>query len=67
MLKTTKTELAKKLGISRQSFYYKPKQPPFDKEDKNKIVPLDIRNNKLYIEFTPKKSVIRTRPHYSIW
>lgn len=37
-LKTTKTELAKKLGVSRQSLYYKPKKPPLDLEDKNKIV-----------------------------
>ncbi len=37
-LKTTKTELAKKLSISRQSLYYKPKKPPLDEEDKNKIV-----------------------------
>lgn len=37
-LKTTKTALAKKLGVSRQSLYYKPKKPPLDEEDKNKIV-----------------------------
>lgn len=37
-LKITKTELAKKLGVSRASLYYKPKKPPFDEEDKNKIV-----------------------------
>lgn len=37
-LKTTKTELAKKLGVCRQSLYYKPKKPPLDEEDKNKIV-----------------------------
>jgi hypothetical protein len=37
-LKTTKTELARKLGVSRQSLYYKPKKPPIDEEDKNKIV-----------------------------
>jgi len=37
-LKTTKTAIAKKLGISRQSLYYKPKKPPLDKEDKAKIV-----------------------------
>src|SRR3989338_3390262 len=37
-LRTTKTELAKKLGVSRQSLYYKPKKPPLDEEDKNKIV-----------------------------
>jgi len=38
MLKTTKTELAKKLSISRQNLYYKSKKPPLDEEDKNKIV-----------------------------
>lgn len=37
-LKTTKTELARKLGVSRQSLYYKPKKPPLDEEDKAKIV-----------------------------
>ena len=37
-LKTTKTALAKKLGISRASLYYKPKKPPLDENDKNKIV-----------------------------
>jgi putative transposase len=37
-LKTTKTALAKKLGVSRSSLYYKPKKPPLDEEDKNRIV-----------------------------
>jgi len=37
-MKTTKTELAKKLGIARSSLYYKPKKPPLDEEDKNKIL-----------------------------
>lgn len=37
-LKTTKTALAKKLGVSRGSLYYKPKKPPLDEQDKNKIV-----------------------------
>ena len=37
-LKTTKTELARKLGVSRQSLYYKPKKPPQDSEDKEKII-----------------------------
>jgi transposase InsO family protein len=37
-LKTTKTELAKKLGISRSSLYYKPRKPPLDEENKNKII-----------------------------
>ena len=37
-LTTTKTELAKKLGVSRQSLYYKPKKPPLDLEDKSRIV-----------------------------
>lgn len=37
-LKTTKTELAKKLGVSRASLYYKPKKPPLDEADKQKIV-----------------------------
>jgi putative transposase len=36
--KTTKVALAKKLGISRSSLYYKPKKPPSDEEDKKKIV-----------------------------
>ena len=37
-LNTTKTALARKLGVSRGSLYYKPKKPPLDLEDKNKIV-----------------------------
>lgn len=37
-LKTTKTALAKKLGVSRQSLYYQPKKPPQDNEDKEKIM-----------------------------
>lgn len=37
-LRTTKTELAKKLGVSRSSLYYKPKKPLLDLDDKNKIV-----------------------------
>ncbi|MBU1449209.1 IS3 family transposase [Patescibacteria group bacterium] len=36
--KGTKVALAKKLGISRSSLYYKPKKPPADEEDKTKIV-----------------------------
>lgn len=38
MLKTTRTELAKKLCIARSSLYYKPKKPLSDEEDKNKIM-----------------------------
>jgi len=37
-LNATKTALAKKLGVSRGSLYYKPKKPPLDVEDKNKIM-----------------------------
>lgn len=37
-LKTTKTALARKLGVSRASLYYKPKKPPLDETDKNKIL-----------------------------
>lgn len=36
--KGTKVALAKKLGISRSSLYYKPKKPPADTEDKEKIL-----------------------------
>jgi putative transposase len=36
--KGTKTALAKKLGVSRSSLYYRPKKPPEDEEDKAKIV-----------------------------
>lgn len=34
----TKTALAKEIGISRASLYYKPKKPVSDEELKNKIV-----------------------------
>lgn len=37
-LNTTKTALAKKLGVSRQSLYYQPKRPLQDNEDKEKIM-----------------------------
>ena len=43
-LKTTKTALAKKLGVSRGSLYYKPKKPPLDVEDKNKIIAVMLEN-----------------------
>ncbi len=36
--KTTKTALAKELGISRSALYYKPKKPPEDEALKSKIV-----------------------------
>lgn len=36
--KGTKVALAKKLGVSRSSLYYKPKKPPADEEDKDKIL-----------------------------
>lgn len=35
--KGTKVALAKKLGISRSSLYYKPKKPPADESDRAKI------------------------------
>jgi transposase InsO family protein len=38
MAKTTKTALAKELGISRSALYYKPKRPASDEELKNKII-----------------------------
>lgn len=34
----TKKALAEELGVSRASLYYKPKRPPSDQEDKNKIM-----------------------------
>lgn len=37
-LKSTKTALARKLGIARSSLYYKPKKPPQDSEDRAKIM-----------------------------
>lgn len=36
--KTTKAALAKELGVSRASLYYKPKKPPCDEEDRKKIL-----------------------------
>lgn len=36
--KGTKVALAKKLGVSRSSLYYKPKKPPEDKQDMAKII-----------------------------
>ncbi len=37
-LKTTKTALAEKLGISRSTLYYRPKKPVSDEEAKRKII-----------------------------
>jgi putative transposase len=37
-LRTTKTALARKLGVARSSLYYQPKKPPQDREDKEKIL-----------------------------
>jgi putative transposase len=37
-LKTTKTALARSLGVARSSLYYQPKKPPQDREDKEKIM-----------------------------
>ena len=34
----TKSALAKELGVSRASLYYKPKRPPSDEEEKKKIM-----------------------------
>ena len=36
--KITKTALAQKLGVSRASLYYKPKKPPCDEGEKDRIV-----------------------------
>ena len=36
--KTTKAALARELGVSRSSLYYKPKKPPEDEEGKAKIL-----------------------------
>ncbi len=36
--KGTKVALAKKLGIARSSLYYKPKKPPLDEMDREKIM-----------------------------
>lgn len=37
MIKSTKTALARKLGIARSSLYYQPKKPPLDAQLKAKI------------------------------
>lgn len=37
-VKSTKTALAKKLGVARSSLYYKPKKPPADQQLKAKII-----------------------------
>ncbi len=43
-LKMTKVALAEKLGVSRSSFYYKPKKPPADAEDKAKIIAVMVEH-----------------------
>lgn len=43
-LQTTKTALAKKLGVARSSLYYQPKKPPQDREDKEKIIAVMAEN-----------------------
>ena len=42
--KSTKTEIAKSLGVSRQSLYYKPKKPDRDLETKKIILTLLATN-----------------------
>jgi len=44
MSKTTKTALAKELGISRSTLYYKPKKPVSDEELKKKIISVMIEH-----------------------
>lgn len=45
--KTTKTKLAKQLGIARQSLYYQPKQPAKDEQTKQQIINV-MADNKAY-------------------
>ncbi len=42
--KSTKTEIAKSLGVSRQSLYYKPKKPDRDLKTKNLILKVMARH-----------------------
>lgn len=72
---TTKTALAKKLGVSRSSLYYKPKKPPSDEELKKQIVTvmethpayghrriaLDLRMNKKRIIRVMKRFGLRPK------
>lgn len=46
-LRTTKTALAKKLGISRSSLYYQRKKPPKDEEKKQMIAAI-MKDNQAY-------------------
>lgn len=43
-MNTTKTALAKKLGISRSSLYYRPKKPPKDQALKKEIETVMVAN-----------------------
>ncbi len=44
IIKTTKTALAKKLGIARSSLYYQPKKPPRDELEKTKMIEIMNEN-----------------------
>jgi putative transposase len=62
--KSTKTEIAKSLGVSRQSLYYKPKKPDKDLKTKNLILKVMARHKsyghkRIAIELAVNKKKIR--------
>ena len=64
--KGTKKALAKKLGISRSALYYRPKKPPADLEEKQKIEAIMSENpayghRRIAIAHDVREQVLRTR------
>jgi putative transposase len=62
--KSTKTEIAKSLGVSRQSLYYKPKKPDRDLETKNLILKVMAKHKsyghkRIAIELSMNKKKVR--------
>jgi transposase InsO family protein len=70
--KSTKTEIAKSLGISRQSLYYKPKKPDCDLETKKLILKVMAKHKsyghkRIAIELAMnKKKILRVMKKFNL-
>lgn len=70
--KLTKTEIAKSLGVSRQSLYYKPKKPDRDLETKNLILKVMAKHKsyghkRIAIELgANKKKILRVMKKFNL-
>lgn len=70
--KSTKTEIAKSLGVSRSSLYYKPKKPDRDLETKNLILKVMAKHKsyghkRIAIELAAnKKKILRVMKKFNL-